>query len=549
MSAEIKSPEIFPVEPVEEELCRELGGRAIDALLITPLPSPSDTNPPLGPAVIARTAETKGIKLGFEDWNGSFMSQFRDHARARETGAVGDHGNDRRAVVASYTNAHDTIRNFLFDQPGLHTPKGADPIPGMNFSFESIWVGINRAKESGPWQQYINELFDKFEKPPVIGVSVMGPTQVFPALLIFEMAKERWPDDEDGRPQVVTVLGGTHSTLLRKEIIKDPRYTHNANGKRVIDAVLPGHSEDAFVDLIAKVKDNPGEMQNPYGELPHIGNISYPGAFIYHPLFNEEQLKHYDKKTTTLGVQFSRGCPLECAFCSYSKAEELDPDEPLGAFRHQFRPKEAQETLAALVEEYGVRRFSIKDSLFLSVWMKELSELLIEHGPHDIEVAATTKITEGLGKIAPLLAKAGFRTLELGIETIHPEGLKLFNKKHPSTENMEEIIHKLTGSGITVVTNLIFGLPNETEADARKQLAWAKKLQDRARDENHPGAVEFSFNSLDIARETPLSKQMGPGVEAAIAPWAGVHAWDSPEWRQKAQFDKILLAAEMKKAK
>src|SRR5215467_7370303 len=66
-----------------------------DALIIVPPPSPSETNPPLGPMILARVADRLGLNIEVLDLNIEYLKGFRGTSGARETGVLGDHGKDR----------------------------------------------------------------------------------------------------------------------------------------------------------------------------------------------------------------------------------------------------------------------------------------------------------------------------------------------------------------------------------------------------------------------------------------------------------------------
>ena len=74
-------------------------GGTCGAVLVIPPPSPSDTNPPLGPAIIARAAQRAGFSVRVIDLNALHISRFREFPQRRDTAALGDHGKDRLVVA------------------------------------------------------------------------------------------------------------------------------------------------------------------------------------------------------------------------------------------------------------------------------------------------------------------------------------------------------------------------------------------------------------------------------------------------------------------
>jgi radical SAM superfamily enzyme YgiQ (UPF0313 family) len=299
--------------------------------------------------------------------------------------------------------------------------------------------------------------------------------------------------------------------------------------RRHIDLVLPGHSEQRFTDLLHAVRTEPGGRRNParvaFGEAPPNG-----ADFDYFPLFGAGQLRLYEPESLTLPVQFTRGCAYaRCTFCTYPVVEPvLTP----------FAADRARAAIAGLVEAHGVRRFSVKDSLFTAPMMTALADALGREGP-EISWSATTKANRSLVAHASTLAASGLATLEIGVETIHRSGQELFDKR-ADVRLLEDVIVGLAESGVTVVVNLIFGLPGERLADAEQQLSWFLDLRRRA----PAGRIDGSLNMLEIVRGSPLETHPPRSVSLyGVAPWAFCYAWNAPPWR--SEFTEVLRATEL----
>jgi hypothetical protein len=390
-------------------------------------------------------------------------------------------------------------------------PEGADPIAGMHYKWEVIGSSVLAQSGDGTWwQEWLErDLFARFpEPPPFLGVSIMGASQVFSALVIFRLVKRRWPG-------TVTVAGGSHITLLADEIRRDPRYRDG------IDLILSGHSEDWFVDLLRR--GAPQRRQAGATTRPSDG-------FEYVPLLDPEQLEFYPSGNLTIPLQFTRGCAYaRCTFCTYPAVEPvLTP----------FDPGRAGAAVRALVGEYGVRRFSVKDSLFTVPMMESFALALTGSEVGPVSWSATTKVTRRLALIAPMLAGSGLATVELGIESIHPGTQQLFDKQ-ASLAMIEDVILALAAQKVVVVINLIFGAPGEALDDAERQLAWYERMRAMG-----AGYVDGSLNLLEIVRGSPMERVPSAGVVlSGVAPWAYCYQWNAPRWR--AGFAGRLAAAEL----
>jgi len=425
----------------------------------------------------------------------------------RATNALGDHGKDRRLVAHAARSTFEATG--LADAEPMYLPDGADAIAGMHFALDTLDAYVGRAINTSTfWTEWLEaELYSRFSgEPPVLGVSLMGPAQVFAALVVFKLTKQRWPT-------TLTVLGGSHATLLSREIAKDPRYRSD------IDFVLPGHTEDEFVDMLARLRE--------IGDVPAPGRSKPP--FEYLPRFSREQLLLYDPSKITLPLQFTRGCAYaRCTFCTYPVVEPiLTPFDVDGATA----------AITKLVEQYGIRRFSIKDSLFTGPMMDALADSLLANAAQ-IEWSMTTKVTTSLAHRASKLGQAGLKTVELGVESIHRHTQALFDKR-ADRAIIENVILALAEANITVIVNLIFGAPGETIQDAQRQLDWFIALRSQA-----PSRIDCSLNLLEIVRGSPLEISPPAGTQLqGIAPWAYSYQWNAPPWRR--EFAQNLQAVQL----
>lgn len=472
--------------------------KAQAAVFVMP-PSPSDTNPPLGPAILARRAHEAGLTVSVWDLNIEFINSVRGHARREEYSAVGDQGKDRSLVARSAA--------VLFSQFGiprsevLFCPDVGDPNAGMHFTAEGVQDAVQRhVHTESLLAQWIDSKLDELERdgwPSLVGVSIMGPSQVLASLLLLALVKRR-------RPTTATVVGGSHVTLLEKNLRVDSRMRSS------VDFVMAGHCEADFARLVAGA---------PFQSAPSISaaRVEDGPEFPYLPLFQRRQLAMYASQHLVLPVQFTRGCQYgRCTYCTYPVVEP-----------HVTRmfAGHARQAMVELHRVHGARRFSLKDSLLTAPAMSELAHELLALGGPKIEWSATTKVVRGLIDQLPLLAESGLRTLELGVESIHARSLEIIDKRS-SRSVVEEVVAAAIDNGVVPVVNLMFGFPGESEREAHSQLDWAHSLRDAA----SPGQIEFSMNLLEVVRGSAMA--LDTRVETVgIAPWAYCYEWNAPKWR------------------
>lgn len=479
----------------------------MSVVIVTPPFSPHDACPPLGPAVLAAHLQLAGVNCRTIDLNIRFLNRFASPAVA-SIGPLGDHGKGRARVSL----ARERFRASLHLPPsGPHlVPPQADPKLALAHTFTHVERALRHMLDDPMWTQ----LFEDHVQPAlagadVLGLSIMGPSQVLAALALAHHARRV-------HPRLVIVAGGSHITLLADAIAADPRYGHG-----VVDGFLAGHCESDLVELVRRVA-----RQLPWHQLPtvvvpgsrHAPTMPRARAGWLPPVFDVDELALYDRHRLAIPMQLQRGCGYgRCRFCTYPSVEpELIGLGELAAAAH-----------VKSVVDLGVGRLSVKDSLMDLKAMARFGRLLAIHTPA-LTWSATTRISCGLKPdFMGELYRKGCRTLEYGVETVHPRLQDLIQKSQPR-QLVESAIQATCGAGIHAVVNLLYGLPGETESEAHEQLAWFLTMRRR-----HGQLLHGSHNLVEVNRKSPFAlqpKRYGITL-GAVAPWAFSHVWDAPDWR------------------
>lgn len=494
------------------------------ALIVVPPLSPSDTNPPLGPGILRAELSGHGLSSRTLDLAIAFLRRFGASGHTRESRLVGDQDKDRRLT---HTAREAFLELLPLSGHPIHVPDCVDPKLAMAYSFQQLRTAVEQAMQPGQaLGDFVRGELGQFEVPAIVGISLMGPPQVFFSLLVAAISKELWP-------QVPVVAGGSHVTILQPQIASNSEYG------RYVDAFLPHHCEGAFALACKQAASGDLRLAGPGILVAGDGGQVVPtaGPFNYLPHFDDDDLIHYGSLSATIPLQFTRSCPKSCPYCSYRAAEPQLPGDPQHAC-------EVDRALDAIQHFYarGYRKFSFKDSLFLVRPMAALARGILARRLN-IEWAATTLMKPEIASHAGLLHQSGLRTLEFGVESIHPQIQRIIGKSLPLS-SVEQTVATLTAAGIGAVLNLIYGFPSETREQAESQLQWF-----RDREQEHDGLLSASHNLLEINRGAPFSGRRGAevGIECqGIAPWAFSHAWNAPPWR--AAFKETLQEHLMEKA-
>ena len=182
-------------------------------------------------------------------------------------------------------------------------------------------------------------------------------------------------------------------------------------------------------------------------------------------------------------VETSRGCTYDCSFCSII--------EMRGRNFHTF---DFTRVLADISDARarGARViFLVDDNITLNVTRFEaLCRAMIGAGVNDIQYivqAMTSSIANHGDQLAPLMRKAGFRYVFLGIENVLDHDLAFLraSAKNAQREGGRQVgnaslraIEALHRAGLWVVGGIIVGNPDDTRESIEANLAFAREYVD-----------------------------------------------------------------------
>jgi len=166
------------------------------------------------------------------------------------------------------------------------------------------------------------------------------------------------------------------------------------------------------------------------------------------------------KKYATMSVQYSRGCPFNCDFCTITTLNGRVP-----------RTKSTSQFLNELNSLYklGWRGgIFIVDDNFIGnkrKVKKELLPALIEWGrernyPFNFITEASINLADD-DELLDLMVQANFDSAFIGIETVEPSSLTECGKSQNLNRNMVDSVKKLQQKGIIVSGGFIVGFDND----------------------------------------------------------------------------------------
>jgi anaerobic magnesium-protoporphyrin IX monomethyl ester cyclase len=182
-------------------------------------------------------------------------------------------------------------------------------------------------------------------------------------------------------------------------------------------------------------------------------------------------------------VETSRGCTYDCSFCSIVEMRGRN-----------FHAYPAARVLADIADarRHGARAiFLVDDNITLDVRRFEaLCQAIIDGGLSDLDYivqAMTAPIAEHGARLAPLMRRAGFRYVFLGIENVLDSDLAFLKARAKNTHRhagravghaAATAIEHLHRHHLYVVGGLIVGNPDDTRESIDANLRFARQYVD-----------------------------------------------------------------------
>jgi anaerobic magnesium-protoporphyrin IX monomethyl ester cyclase len=174
------------------------------------------------------------------------------------------------------------------------------------------------------------------------------------------------------------------------------------------------------------------------------------------------------------------GCPYKCTFCCiqapFKQGEKLlGMKESVNSYRF-WSPDAIVEQIDLLVNQYGVRNIKIADEMFVlnPRHVLGICEKIIERG-YDLNIWAYARVDTVKDNMLEKLKKAGFHWLAFGIEAAS-ERVRDDVQKGFGQEEIFETIRKVQDSGINIIGNYIFGLPEDNHKTMKATLDMSLEL-------------------------------------------------------------------------
>jgi radical SAM superfamily enzyme YgiQ (UPF0313 family) len=269
-------------------------------------------------------------------------------------------------------------------------------------------------------------------------------------------------------PEVMILMGGVHPTIFHESLV----------GDGICDMVIRGEGEEVIIDIAQgrNLEEVPNlTWRSPSGDVvvnPQVNryvDLEKLPIPSYHklPMDLYQAALGAAKRSPSMGMITSRGCPGKCTFC-YS-----------GMHGKRIRMQSAEkvfEQILFLKKNYGIREISFYDDTFTTnkKRVERLCDLLLENRTN-ITWSCFARADMVNPDLLRKMKRAGCHQVGYGFESADEEVLKAINKR-VNTGQINEAVAWTRDAGINVRGAFMLGNPGETEESIERTIAYAIKI-------------------------------------------------------------------------
>jgi anaerobic magnesium-protoporphyrin IX monomethyl ester cyclase len=283
---------------------------------------------------------------------------------------------------------------------------------------------------------------------------------------------------KDSHPEIKTCFVGSHTSALPKEVLAQPwvDFVLLNEGVYALHNLLKTNLEDKLEAVLGIGRKVDGEivLNDPQFVVPQERmDIDLPGYAwdllpydkkpldLYRAHFWHAEFSH-EKRTPFAAIYTSLGCRFACDFCMINM-RYWSPD---------FITKEF-EKLAG----YGVESVRISDEMFFldKRYYEPLLNNIIDRNLK-FRMWSYSRVDTVKKEFLDLFRRAGIGWLALGVEAGNQTVRKEVSKGSFKDVNIREVVREVRESGLNVISNYIFGFPDDTFDTMQQTLDLALEL-------------------------------------------------------------------------
>ena len=312
--------------------------------------------------------------------------------------------------------------------------------------------------------------------PDVVGLSIMT-FQRRTALQIVKLLRRLKPS--------MRIVAGGYDPSLAPDVYCPP--------DSGIDFIVRGEGEATFSELLRALEDG-----GAVGTIPGLSHRDGSGmrhnAARHVSTLDGSEVRLPNRAARVLGgytmlgrqvdvIETSRGCTYDCSFCSII--------EMRGRNFHTYSIDRVVADIRDAHDRGARCLFMVDDNITLDAKrFARLCQAIVDAGLNDIDYIVqgmTSAFAKDGETLAPLMRRAGFRYIFLGIENVLPgdlaflrAGAKNAEREHGRTVGLAAVkaIDLLHRHGMFIAGGLIVGNPDDTRESIEANLDFARRYVD-----------------------------------------------------------------------
>ncbi len=322
-----------------------------------------------------------------------------------------------------------------------------------------------------PFEQIKQEINSR--KPDIVGISGPFTCQIENSIKVSNLAKEVNPD-------IWTVIGGPHVTLVPKEFLEEAKN---------VDIAVAGEGEYAMLDIAQtfegkkQLSEVEGIVYRQNGEVvvnkqrPFVGNLDelpYPAYDLVdmEQYLNPKNIGYRSFQDRAITMITSRGCPFNCCFC----AVHLHMGQ-------KFRAHSAEYVLDHI--QYVVEKFKVKNIFFeddnLTLDVKRFEAIC--DGIIERKIKIGWETPNGVRadclnfELLKKMKRSGANSIFVGVESGDQQILDKVICKSLDLNRVVEFAKNAKEIGLKTGAFYIIGFPGETKENMQRTVTFALDLK------------------------------------------------------------------------
>lgn len=302
-------------------------------------------------------------------------------------------------------------------------------------------VGI-KLKETSMIDDYIKEVINF--NPDIIGMSIIENTYAIARDLI------------DNTPDGYNIIVGGIFALFGQEFLKDVFVS-------IGEADYNLKYKFKLINKFDCTVSYPSKKRVDINSLPITKFNYFDDNRIYRPMSG--------RLYRMLPIEFSRGCPFKCSYCSAPAYEKEFP----GWYRYKFISK-IKDEIEYYIENYNVEYFYFISETFLAMSKKMKEEFCEMYSNYKIPFWFNTRPETVREFDIKKLAKVGCHRISIGVEHGDYEFRKRMLNRNYKNELAIGAAEIIKDNGIELSVNNMVGFPDETEELANETIELNRKI-------------------------------------------------------------------------